>query len=89
MEINNISELTEYAKRFTCVEELINDYLIFHLKNDKAFKKFIYDEKLFLGANLINGQLTSQLKNDNLTKRNLIRHNPDKLGKFLVENFLN
>ena len=55
----------------------------------KAFKKFIYDEKLFLGANLINGQLTSQLKNDNLTKRNLIRHNPDKLGKFLVENFLN
>jgi len=55
----------------------------------KSFKKFIYDEKLFLGANLINGQLASQLKSDNLTKRNLIRHNPEKLGKFLVENFLN
>lgn len=41
MEINNISELTEYAKRFACVEELLNDYLIFHLKNDKTFKKFI------------------------------------------------
>jgi len=46
-------------------------------------KKFKKDNKLFLGFDLLDGLLVSQDKSDTLQKRNLIRHNPGKLGKIL------
>ncbi|KKT86332.1 MAG: hypothetical protein UX26_C0011G0025 [Parcubacteria group bacterium GW2011_GWC1_45_9] len=51
----------------------------------KQKEKFVFDGKKFFGGNFIDLKISKQSKNDSLIKRNLIRHHPEKLAKFLIK----
>ena len=46
---------------------------------------FVFDGKEFFGGDLVSNGLNHQTKSDVLTRRNLIRHHPEKLAKFLIK----
>lgn len=75
----NTQDPPEYLKKLYFRKEKSKPILY------KARKRFYYEGKLFLGADLIDNDLIKQRKGDVLIKRNLIRHNPEKLGRFLIK----
>ncbi len=46
---------------------------------------FVFDGKEFWGGDFVSNGLSHQTKSDVLLKRNLIRHHPEKLAKFLIK----
>ncbi|MEW5805108.1 MAG: gluconeogenesis factor YvcK family protein [Patescibacteria group bacterium] len=47
--------------------------------------RFVFNQIEFIGGNLIGNNIAEQSESDHLIKRNLIRHDYKKLGKFLSE----
>jgi uncharacterized cofD-like protein len=75
----NTQEPPDYLKHKYLRQEKSHP-IIYHGK-----KRFSHEGKLFLGADLLDGKTLRQAKGDNLLRRNLIRHNPIKLGKELIQ----